>query len=127
MGARKASWVEDGHRTGSWMPPAPCLGVEVPAGDGGGSVRGLVEPSGRAGGTWCRGRARGSPEAGGGGVGGQGTEEGRARAAGTDPLPAQSLPALCWAWGMGRVARALSPGVRGEDPDMDMEQPPPAP
>ena len=63
----------------------------------------------------------GLPEVGGG------TEEGRARAAGRDPLPARSLPALCWAWGMGRAARALSPGVRGEDPDTGTEQPPPAP
>ena len=77
------------------MLPTLCLRVEVPTGIVGGvsgarwshrdglGARGVVDEAGAI-------------------------EEGCAHAAGTDPLPVRSLPALCWAWGMGRAARALT-------------------
>ena len=58
-GARKARWVEDGHRTGVLDAAHLVSASGGPHGYSGRSVRSPVEPSGWAGGAWCRGRGGG--------------------------------------------------------------------
>ena len=115
-GGRKARRVEDGPRTEGPDAAGPCLGVEVPVGDGGRGVQSPAEPSGRAGGA----AQEAPPEVG-------STEEGRARGVGPDLLPARSLPAPCWAWGMGRAARVPSPVLERRTLTQTRTAPPPLP
>ena len=115
-GGRKARRVEDGPRTEGPDAAGPCLGVEVPVGDGGRGVQSPAEPSGRAGGA----AQEAPPEVG-------NTEEGRARGVGPDLLPARSLPAPCWAWGMGRAARVPSPVLERRTLTQTRTAPPPLP